>query len=175
MELGGKTLYHGTVHEFTEIDLSKCDNKFRDFGRGFYLTSEFQQAQSWAAHKSELSASKARVYRYKLDEEIPDHLKLYEFLEYDEKWLQCIVDNRRHGTSIVDDGDIVYDRMADSFSGQITAAIKKYEKAVFDASQTIEVLRKGRKKRDQFCFKTVGAVSLLQPQGYYIIGEGWHE
>ena len=155
MELGGKTLYHGTMHEFTEIDLSKCDNKFRDFGRGFYLTSEFQQAQSWAAHKSELSASKARVYRYKLDEEIPDHLKLYEFLEYDEKWLQCIVDNRRHGTSIVDD--------------------KKYEKAVFDASQTIEVLRKGRKKRDQFCFKTVGAVSLLQPQGYYIIGEGWHE
>lgn len=42
MELGGKTLYHGTMHEFTEIDLSKCDNKFRDFGRGFYLTSEFQ-------------------------------------------------------------------------------------------------------------------------------------
>lgn len=36
MELGGKTLYHGTMHEFTEIDLSKCDNKFRDFGRGLF-------------------------------------------------------------------------------------------------------------------------------------------
>lgn len=41
MELGGKTLYHGTVHEFTEIDLSKCDNALKDFGTGFYLTSEF--------------------------------------------------------------------------------------------------------------------------------------
>lgn len=175
MELGGKILYHGTMHEFTEIDLSRCDNKFRDFGRGFYLTSEFQQAHSWAAHKSESSVSKARVYRYKLAEKIPDYLKIYEFLEYDEKWLQCIAGNREHGTSIVDDGDIVYDRMADSFGGQITAAIRKYEKEVFDASQALKVLRNGRKKRDQFCFKTVEAVSLLKPQGYYIIGEGWHE
>ena len=82
MELGGKTLYHGTVHEFTEIDLSKCDNALKDFGTGFYLTSEFRQACSWATTKKGSSNLKARVYRYEVVGDLPENLKIYEFLSY---------------------------------------------------------------------------------------------
>ena len=82
MELSGKTLYHGTVHEFTEIDLSKCDNALKDFGTGFYLTSEFRQACSWATTKKGSSNLKARVYRYEVVRDLPENLKIYEFLSY---------------------------------------------------------------------------------------------
>ena len=175
MELGGKTLYHGTVHEFSEIDLSKCDNAFKDFGTGFYLTSEFRQACSWATTKKGSSDLKARVYRYEITKELPENLKVYEFLSYDEEWLKCIVANRSQGTSIVDDRDIVYDRMADSRWRDLTDAIKRYEYQEIDAESALKVLRFKRGNRDQFCFKTQVAVSLLQRKGCYIVGEGWNK
>ncbi|MDR1836116.1 MAG: DUF3990 domain-containing protein [Treponema sp.] len=42
------TLYHGSNHQFDEIDLSKSKD-FRDFGRGFYTTTLREQAEDWAA------------------------------------------------------------------------------------------------------------------------------
>ena len=175
MELSGKTLYHGTVHEFTEIDLSKCDNALKDFGTGFYLTSEFRQACSWATTKKGSSNLKARVYRYEVVRDLPENLKIYELLSYNEEWLKCIVSNRGKGTSIVDDRDIVYDRMADSRWRELTAAIKQYESREIDAESALKVLKFKRGKRDQFCFKTELAISLLQPDGCYIVGEGWNK
>ena len=40
-------LYHGTTSEFDEIDLSKSKPS-KDFGRGFYLSAELEQAKDFA-------------------------------------------------------------------------------------------------------------------------------
>lgn len=39
----GMTLYHGSYAPISVIDLSKCANG-KDFGRGFYVTSDKDQA-----------------------------------------------------------------------------------------------------------------------------------
>ena len=43
----GMRLYHGSYCEVSKADLSKCA-RYKDFGRGFYLTSSREQAQSFA-------------------------------------------------------------------------------------------------------------------------------
>lgn len=44
-------LYHGSGVWFDEVDLSYAKG-FKDFGAGFYLTSDFNQAQKWAQKSS---------------------------------------------------------------------------------------------------------------------------
>ena len=39
-------LYHGSYTEISTVDLSKC-KPGKDFGRGFYLTASFEQAQNF--------------------------------------------------------------------------------------------------------------------------------
>lgn len=39
-------LYHGSFTEASEIDLNKC-KRGKDFGRGFYVTSFYKQAQNF--------------------------------------------------------------------------------------------------------------------------------
>ena len=42
----GMLLYHGSFTQVPQIDLHKC-RQGKDFGRGFYLTSSYQQAQQF--------------------------------------------------------------------------------------------------------------------------------
>ena len=51
----GSILYHGSYTCISDIDLEKCRNGL-DFGKGFYLTSSFQQAQNYVR----LSVAKAK-------------------------------------------------------------------------------------------------------------------
>lgn len=47
-----KRLYHGTDKEFDTFDFTKA-KKFKDFGKGYYLTTDFRQAQKWAQRKGD--------------------------------------------------------------------------------------------------------------------------
>ena len=42
----GMLLYHGSFTQVSEIDLNKC-KQGKDFGRGFYVTSSYKQAQGF--------------------------------------------------------------------------------------------------------------------------------
>ena len=42
----GMLLYHGSFTKVLQIDLNKC-KRGKDFGRGFYVTSSYEQAQSF--------------------------------------------------------------------------------------------------------------------------------
>lgn len=43
-------LFHGTNRKFENIDLEKSKDK-RDFGKGFYTTTIFEQAEKWAKNQ----------------------------------------------------------------------------------------------------------------------------
>lgn len=62
-------LYHGSNVEINEIDFSKCKS-YKDFGKGFYLTSMKQQAVRMAENRAALFGGEPVVNIYKVDEDI---------------------------------------------------------------------------------------------------------
>ena len=80
---GPLTLYHGTTNDAADaikepsrakphsIDFSHC-KPFRDFGRGFYLTTVLRQAESWAdmkfkRHTKSKKTACSAVLRFEVD------------------------------------------------------------------------------------------------------------
>ena len=93
----GIVLYHGSYCAVEEPDLEKCA-RFKDFGRGFYLTSSKEQAKSFA--KITATKAKSRGYvsvgekfayisYFKVDS--VDDLNIFAFETADVNWLHCIV------------------------------------------------------------------------------------
>jgi hypothetical protein len=62
-------LYHGSNIEIEDIDLAKC-RLFKDFGRGFYLTTRKDQAQKMANRVSRIYGGSPCVNVYKFDETV---------------------------------------------------------------------------------------------------------
>ena len=59
-------LFHGTYLDFDRIDLSKS-NKGKDFGKGFYLSENKEQAEKMAVFKSLQYGSKPIILKYDFD------------------------------------------------------------------------------------------------------------
>ena len=62
-------LYHGTTSEFDEIDLSKSKPN-KDFGRGFYLSAELEQAKDFAQTRALLLGGSPVIVSYEFDERL---------------------------------------------------------------------------------------------------------
>ena len=60
-------LFHGTNTDIESIDLSRSLNH-KDFGKGFYLTSERDTAIRMAEKKARLFGGKATLIIYEFDE-----------------------------------------------------------------------------------------------------------
>ena len=60
-------LYHGTNTDFLEIDLSQS-NRFKDFGRGFYLTDIKRQAEEMARRRVLQNGGMPIVQVYEFDD-----------------------------------------------------------------------------------------------------------
>ena len=56
-------LYHGSYTKIKEIDLSKCA-RYRDFGRGFYVTKFQSHAEDWAKKIGEKHGNKGIVTEF---------------------------------------------------------------------------------------------------------------
>lgn len=151
-----KILYHGTGQEHLEIDLS-CGKDYKDFGRGYYLTSNFMQAYSWATKKA--IDNVCWIYEYEV-ETIPHALTVLELLEYNVQWLDFITANRIHG--IHSSYDIIYDRMADNGYSVLSTLIRKYDEHTAESQYVLKEIAFKNKKKDQFCFKTKAAISVLK-------------
>ena len=77
-----KILYHGSNIVVKE-PLASSSRKNLAFGPGFYTTSDFNQAVSWAKRKSKIENSKeAFVSCYELDTEKLNVLNINEVLIY---------------------------------------------------------------------------------------------
>lgn len=83
-------LYHGTNKEFLEIDLLKSKPN-KDFGRGFYLSADYNQALNMAHVKMEqLESGSPVVLEYEISEEAWDSLRVLRFENYSEEWAKFI-------------------------------------------------------------------------------------
>ena len=113
-------LYHGSYVDIKEIDFSMSfPNK--DFGKGFYLSDNYDQALQIAKFKSEALNVQPVVNVYEFDEEIltcPELLAVKVFNEYSEDWAEFVLKNRTsaNGESI-HNYDIVYGPIANDRVG----------------------------------------------------------
>ena len=77
-------LYHGTTVDIKEIDLQKSKPN-KDFGKGFYLSAEKEQAIAMADYKAEQIDGVPVVNAFEFDEAClhDSSLKVKAFSEYD--------------------------------------------------------------------------------------------
>ena len=151
-------LYHGTNQKFDAFDFNKAKN-FKDFGKGYYLTTDFNQAQKWAQKRGD-KAKKAYIYCYDVADVQTDSLKILELLQCDQKWLEFISENRIEGRE--PDYDIIYDRIADNQYLEISNTLLDYKQSRISSEEAIERIRWKNTKADQYCFKSKEALDLLR-------------
>jgi hypothetical protein len=96
-------IYHGSNVKVAAPKIL-IDGYYKDFGYGFYCTKLEKQAKRWALTKK--GASIVSRYEYVVNE----NLKILNFDEMTEEWLDFIADCRR---GIEHDYDIVEGPMAD--------------------------------------------------------------
>lgn len=89
-------LFHGTNCNFDKIDFQKC-KLGKDFGRGFYLSANRQQAEKIALNKSQLLGGSPIIQVYEFDESILDGYLLFkQFESYTKEWAEFIYANRKN-------------------------------------------------------------------------------
>ena len=95
-------LYHGSYCAVREPDLHKC-SPYKDFGRGFYLTTSKQQAKSFVASSIKKALQLGAIsenpgfgyvssYQFRLFPEC----RVLEYEDADVAWLHCIAAHRKY-------------------------------------------------------------------------------
>ncbi len=142
-------LYHGSNVEVRNPNLRFSREK-TDFGRGFYTTTQKEQAERWSEIKLDRAKTGKRIVSvYEIDETIltSPGLKIREFHGVDEAWLIFVVDSRK---GIKHDYDLVFGPVAND---KVFTTVNLYESGVLDAETAIARL-KAYKTYNQLSFHT---------------------
>lgn len=117
-------LYHGSTVVVKQPNI-RIGRKNTDFGKGFYTTTDFDQAASWARIRSRRAGSEVAIVSvYEIDDNLLQN-KDFNIMEYHratEQWLNFVVNNRR--TAPLHNYDIVLGPVAND---NLYATISMYE------------------------------------------------
>lgn len=113
-----------------------------DFGKGFYTTTDIEQAKRWTKIK------KGRIQEENKNENIKRYINIYEytknenlnilnFEEATEQWLKFVFKNRQ-SDELVHQYDIVIGPVADDNLYQVLVS---YENGIYDIEETIKRLK----------------------------------
>lgn len=154
-------LYHGSNMSIDEIDL-KHGRRGKDFGQGFYLSTDRNQAQMMAERTVDREESgEATLTTYLFDDSIlfhPSDLKVKVFEGYSKEWAEFIMMNRRNRTQTpAHDYDIVYGPIADD---KVGLQISRYQLKYIAMDELIRQLSFIR-PTFQYFFGTERAIRLL--------------
>ncbi len=149
-------LYHGSNVEVKEPILLKVQREL-DFGKGFYTTSDMEQAARWAWRTAKRRGeSNAFVTVYEVNEDELKNIRLLSFDSPNVDWLDFVVKNRK-GEYIAENWDIISGPVADDQTAQV---IDLYLEGAYDEEEAIRRFLTQRLK-DQYAFKTKEALKLL--------------
>lgn len=150
-------LYHGSTVAVRKPSL-RPGRPNADFGKGFYTTTNLEQAERWAHIKQEREdAPRAVVSVYEFDEtllENPDW-KIRHFVGADEPWLHFVTDCRK---SRGHDYDLVLGPVAND---KVFTTVNLFESGVLSAEAAILQL-KAYKTYDQLSFHTASVIGALK-------------
>lgn len=153
-------LYHGTFLEFERIDLSKS-NRGKDFGKGFYLSDDFQQAQRMSVFKALQFGGKPVVQSYEFDECLLSNggLSFKRFDDYSREWAEFVLQNRNNDSyRNVHSFDVIYGPIAND---KVGVQIRNLLENNINMSVFLERLKYIQGITYQYFFGTEKAVSKL--------------
>ena len=175
----GMLLYHGSYCEVASPDLQKCA-PYKDFGKGFYVTTSYDQAKNFVA--TSLKKAKAQklvneaqehgvitIFRYMPFGSV--HVKIYE--EANAEWLHCIVAHRKNRIfqdliKEMEEYDIIAGKIADdatNFTISAYMAGTYGEVGTVDADKLCINRLIPERLKDQYCFRTGVALHNLKYTG----------
>ncbi|GHS98805.1 hypothetical protein FACS189421_08050 [Bacteroidia bacterium] len=130
-------LYHGSTYH-VERPIVIRGRISTDFGKGFYTTTNFEQAKRWAISKADTDKeAKAIVTTYEVDDDLI-YKKKYQtkvFASPDEAWLKFVFNCRKE---LGHTYDIVMGPVAND---KIYTTINLFESGVLSIEETIARLR----------------------------------
>ena len=157
-----KRLYHGSNVAVEQIDLSRS-KRGKDFGKGFYLNANRDQAMEMAVRTTRFlneGTPTLSCFEFDEDEAVKNGLNIKVFHEYSEEWAEFVVMNRKNNS---DDPahpyDIVIGPIADDTVG---VQIRRFIMGYMSAAALVEELRFKGDHAIQDFFGTPKAVKLLK-------------
>ena len=141
-------LYHGSLEVVSEPRII-TPNRTLDYGRGFYTTTSYEQAEQWVRRRKGTQHSIGYVNIYELADVLPDEIKQLRFDTPTEEWVDFVMRNRTE-KGFEHSFDIVYGPVAND---RVYAAFALYESNLLDKEGLIRELR-AYELVDQFLFHT---------------------
>lgn len=154
-------LYHGSYLEISKPDLKHSRDNV-DFGRGFYTTPIYEQAEKWCG-KFKRRGKEGVISRYLFDEEILKNLKVIRFDSYSEEWLEFILNCRRGDDTT--DYDVVIGGVAND---KVFNTVELFFEGLIDKNEAISRLRY-EKPNLQICLRTEKALESLMFEGSEVL------
>lgn len=122
-------LYHGSLVEVEHPGVT-FGREALDFGRGFYLTRDYEQAVRWTKILCNRHPSGTKtINEYDLSADALTKFRYLSFDSYSDKWLDFIVSNRLGGTKWKEydiiEGGIANDKVFDTIEIYMSGMIPK--------------------------------------------------
>lgn len=150
-------LYHGS-NMIVENPRLIEQNRFLDFGYGFYTTTNKAQAENFARKVVARKGGKPIVNVYEISEKTDiKGLKIKKIKSPDEEWLDFVCEHR-NGTYNKEQYDLIIGTVAND---DVYRTLQVYSTGILTKEQAITAL-KIKKLFDQYVFATVEAISLLK-------------
>ena len=154
-------LYHGSNARVEKPDLHKS-KPYKDFGQGFYLSDDKQQAWDIAYSKvAQFKTGKAMVSTFLFDDSVilSNELNIKIFNDYSEEWARFILMNRdKSELQPSHNFDIVYGPIADD---GVIFQLRRFWGGVISMEKLIEELKYAKGITFQYFFGTENALNRL--------------
>ena len=147
-------VYHGSYAEIKAPDLAHS-RKNVDFGRGFYVTPIYEQAEKWSRKLMRKNESVV-VSLYDFNEQALSALKTLRFESYSESWLNFILTCRSGNDKSY--FDLVIGGVAND---KVFNTVELYFDGLIDKAEALKRL-KFEKPNLQLCFRSEKALEFLK-------------
>lgn len=150
-------IYHGSIDK-VEVPEIRESNRTLDYGRGFYTTTSYKQAEDWVRRRmTEKKVSFGYVCVYELNESALQNLKTLFFETPTDEWVDFVMQNRTQ-KGYNHEYDVVYGPVAND---KVYAVFALYEGGLIDKKTLISEL-KTYKLVDQYLFHTAQALRCVK-------------
>lgn len=141
-------LYHGAIQPVVRplVGIGRTD---LDFGPGFYVTNDRQQAEKWArtkANRSKGGIPYINVYEFNEKAFRAENYKILLFPKYDKEWLDFIAQSRK-GQQPWKNFDFIEGGIAND---QVINTVDLYVDGIYTVTQALDLLV-NEKLRHQIC------------------------
>lgn len=155
-------LYHGSNVKIEVPNLERS-KPYKDFGRGFYLSADKNQALRMAEQKTlQLLIGEPIVSEFEFDETLlqSNELKVKIFEDYSVEWANFILQNRDvHNQHPIHEYDIVYGPIADD---GVTFQLRRYQAGTISIDELVKELQYAKGITFQYFFGTTLALEKLK-------------